>query len=175
MRSHGVGLFLIVLAAPLSGQALTTDVGIRSIDTPQVTLADRIDAALALPVRTLEMREAGVSDRAIRDVLEVMQARNLPTPEQIDILGAERDAVREGKPHANFGAFVQARLDAGMRGPALAEAIRTERLRRTPDSMASQEIAFVDAQPPVSQLPNPAHARHRGSSNAHHAVWGRRP
>lgn len=175
MRAYGVGLVLVVVTAPLSAQALTTDIGIRSISTPQVTLADRIDAALALPLRTDDLRAVGVRDTSIRRLFEVMEARNLPAAEQLDILTAERDAVREGKPHAGFATFVQQRLDAGVRGPSLAREIHDERLRRSPDSMAAQEIAYVDAQPAVSQLPNPAHARRRGSSNAHHAVWGRRP
>jgi hypothetical protein len=175
MRYHGVGLILIVVAAPLAAQELTTDIGIRSIGTPQVTLADRIDAALALPLRTADLRAVGVRDTSIRRLFEVMEARNLPTAEQVDILTAARDAVREGKPHAGFASFVQRRLDAGVRGPALAREIHDERIRRTPDSMAAEELAFGDAQPVVSQLPDPAHARLRGSAPAHHARWGTRP
>jgi hypothetical protein len=165
----------MVAAAPLSAQALTTDVGIRDIGTLQVTLTDRINTALALPFRTMEMREAGVPDRSIRELLEVMEARNLPVAEQLDILTTERDGVREGKPHADFGAFVQGRLDAGARGTGLAQEIRTERLRRTPDSMAAQQIAFVDVEAPVSQLPDPAHARRHGSKRWHNWTWGKRP
>ena len=183
MRAYRVAHSLIIVAATaslslsagLSAQALTTDIGVRSIGTPQVTLADRIDAALALPLRTVELREVGVHDKALRRLFEVMEARNLPTAEQLDILTAERDAVREGKPHANFASFVQARLDAGVRGSSLAREIHDERLRRTPDSMAAQDIAFVDATPVESQLPNPAHARRHGAASAHHATWGRRP
>ncbi len=183
MQAYKVVLSLIVVAATaslslsadLSAQALTTDIGIRSIGTPQVTLADRIDAALALPLRTVELREVGVRDKSIRQLFEVMGARNLPTAEQLDILTAERDAVREGKPHANFAAFVQDRLDAGVRGVSLAQAIHVERLRRTPSSMGVQQVAFADVPPAESQLPNPAHARRRGAASAHHATWGRRP
>ena len=175
MRIYGAGFFLVVLAAPLAAQALTTDIDIRSIGTPQVTLADRIDAALALPLRTTELREVGVRDKSIRQLFEVMQARNLPTSEQIDILTAERDAVREGKPHANFAAFVQGRLDAGVRGTSLAREIHNERLRRTPDSMAAQDLAFVEVTPIESQLPNPAHVRRHGSTRPHNWTWGRRP
>ncbi len=175
MQAYQVVLSLVLVAAPLSAQALTTDIDIRSIGTPQVTLADRIDAALALPLRTVELREVGVRDKSIRQLFEVMQARNLPTSEQIDILTAERDAVREGKPHANFAAFVQGRLDAGVRGTSLARAIHEERLRRTPDSMAAQDIAFVEVTPVESQLPNPAHVRRHGSIRPHNWTWGKRP
>lgn len=175
MRGQGAVLFLIVITAPLSAQALTTDIGIRSIGTPQVTLADRIGAALALPLRTDDLRAVGVRDTSIRRLLEVMETRNLPAAEQLDILTAERDAVREGKPHAGFAAFVQERLDAGARGSSLAREIHDERIRRSPDSMAAEEVAFTDDQPVISQLPNPAHARRRGGYSAHHAVWGRRP
>jgi hypothetical protein len=175
MRVPTVIFSLTIVAAPLSGQALTTDVGIRDIGTLQVTLADRINSALALPFRTVEMREAGVPDRSIRELLEVMEARNLPGIEQLDILTTERDAVREGKPHADFGAFVQGRLDAGARGTGLAQEIRTERLRRTPDSIAAEQIAVVDLDAPVSQLPDPAHTRHHGSRRWHNWTWGKRP
>jgi len=175
MQAYKVVLSLMVVATPLAAQALTTDIGIRSIGTPQVTLADRIDAALTLPLRTVEMREVGIPNKAIRRLLDEMQVRNLPTAEQLDILATETDAVREGKPHADFGAFVQGRLDAGERGASLAQAIQAERLRRTPDSAVIQEIAFADVPPAVSQLPDPAHVRRNGSTRPHAWTWGKRP
>lgn len=86
----------------LSAQALTTDVGIRGIATPQVTLADRIDAALALPLRTMEMRDVGFSEEAIRQLLGEMATFNLPTATQLAVLTSARDAVREGRPPLDY-------------------------------------------------------------------------
>lgn len=175
MRGYRLVLSLVLVAAPLSAQALTTDIGIRDIGTPQVTLRDRIEGALALPLRTAEMRALGIHDGGIRRLLEAMQARNLPTSEQLEVLATARDAVLEGKPHADFGAFVQGRLDAGLRGASLAQAIHLERLRRTPDSPTVVALAFADEPPAVSQLPDATHPRRAGQVRRYKGTWGRHP
>ena len=99
----------------------------------------------------------------------------LETDEQLDILATARDAVLEGKPHADFGAFVQGRLDAGLRGASLAQAIHLERLRRTPDSPTVVALAFADEPPAVSQLPDATHPRRAGQVRRYKGTWGRHP
>jgi hypothetical protein len=113
MRILTAALTISLLAAPLSGQALTTDVGIRGHTSPQVSLAARIDAALALPLRTMEMRDVGMSDEAIGHLLDEMAAFNLPATAQLAVLTSARDAVREGRPPVEYVTSARRLQEAG--------------------------------------------------------------
>jgi hypothetical protein len=86
----------------------------------------QILAAARLPVSALEARRAGVPDSAVRAVLDAMQRRQVPPGDAKDVLDEERADARQHGPIDNFGAFVQSRLDAGLRGRDLAAAIRAE-------------------------------------------------
>jgi hypothetical protein len=90
----------------------------------------RIAAILGIPARADEVRRAGVPDSTVRGVLDVLIGRAVPPEEVEQILVTERDAAREHGPTDNFGAFVQARLDQGLRGRELAAAIRAEHVAR---------------------------------------------
>jgi hypothetical protein len=118
-----VTMALILLTAP-AGAAQD----VAPAATP--SLIDRIRAASKLPIRTAEVREAGVPDSSVRRVMDVFRQRNTEPAEAEAILTAERDAAREHGPSDNFGEFVQGQLESGKRGRELAEAIRAEHQAR---------------------------------------------
>jgi hypothetical protein len=86
--------------------------------------------ALQLPALVTEARRAGVTDALVRGVLDGLRRRGLPADEAALVVREEVDAVNAGAPKDNFGGFVQRQLDAGLRGRALAEAIRAEHRAR---------------------------------------------
>jgi hypothetical protein len=86
--------------------------------------------ALQLPALVTEARRAGVADAVVRGVLDGLRRRGLPADEAALVIREEVDAVNAGAPKDNFGGFVQRQLDAGLRGRALAEAIRAEHQAR---------------------------------------------
>jgi len=86
--------------------------------------------ALQLPALMTEARRAGVTETVVRDVLDGLRRRGQPADQAALVLREEVDAVKAGAPKDNFGAFVHRQLDAGLRGRALAEAIRAEHRAR---------------------------------------------
>ena len=82
--------------------------------------------ALQLPALATEARRAGVPEAAVQGVLDELRRRGLPADEAALVVREEVDAVNAGAPKDNFGEFVHRQLDAGLRGQALAEAIRAE-------------------------------------------------
>lgn len=86
----------------------------------------RVISAANLPVSADQARKEGAPSGVIAQVLAAMEAANVPAGEAREILDEERAALREHGPVDNFGAFVQSKLDAGLRGRELAAAIRAE-------------------------------------------------
>jgi hypothetical protein len=86
--------------------------------------------ALRLPTLLTEARQAGVTEVVVREVLEEFRRRGLPADEAARVIREEVDAVHAGAPRNNFGGFVRLQLDAGLRGRALADAIRAEHRAR---------------------------------------------
>lgn len=86
--------------------------------------------ALQLPTLVTEARRAGVTDAVVRGVLDGLRRRGLPADDAARVVREEVDAVHAGAPKDNFGGFVHRQLDAGLRGRALAEAIRAEHRAR---------------------------------------------
>ena len=82
--------------------------------------------AIRLPGVTQEARRAGIPDEDIAKVIDIARERDLPPEERREIFEGATEIARETGPVDNFGAFVQARLAEGLRGRALAEAIRAE-------------------------------------------------
>jgi hypothetical protein len=82
--------------------------------------------ALRLPGATQEARVLGVPDSDIRAILDRSRERRLSAAAVTDMIEGGNKAIREHGPIDNFGAFVQRRLDEGLRGRDLAEAIRAE-------------------------------------------------
>lgn len=86
--------------------------------------------ALRLPALGTEARRAGVADSQVRELLDALRRRGLPAADAEAVLHEEVTAVRAGAPKDNFGAFVHRQLEAGLRGRALAAAIRAEHGRQ---------------------------------------------
>ena len=105
---------LLILPTPLAAQSIL----------------EQIQGALRLPTIATDARQSGVPDDQVTGVLEQIRRRRLPAGDASRVMDEELRAVREGGPANNFGAFVQSRLDAGLRGRELAEAIRAEHARR---------------------------------------------
>jgi hypothetical protein len=66
----------------------------------------------------------------VSEVLNGLRGRGLSADEAARVVGEEVDAINAGEPKDNFGGFVQQQLDAGLRGRALAQAIRAEHQAR---------------------------------------------
>ncbi len=86
--------------------------------------------ALQLPALVTEARQAGVTETVVGELLTALRQRGLPADQAAVVVREEVDAVNLGEPKDNFGVFVHQQLDAGLRGNALAEAIRTEHRAR---------------------------------------------
>jgi hypothetical protein len=82
--------------------------------------------ALRLPRTTLEARTLGVPESDIRAILDKAREKRVPAADVNELFEHENRAIREHGPVDNFGAFVQSRLNEGLRGRDLAEAIRAE-------------------------------------------------
>ena len=87
-------------------------------------------AAAELPVVALEARRDGVPDAEVRTAVMAMRDKNVRGHDARTVLVEARDARRANGPIDNFGAFVQTKLDAGLRGRELADAIRAEHVAR---------------------------------------------
>jgi hypothetical protein len=86
--------------------------------------------AIRLPALLDEARQVGVTETVVAEVLNGLRGRGLSAGEAAMVLGEEVDAVNAGEPKDNFGGFVLQQLDAGLRGRALAQAIRAEHQAR---------------------------------------------
>jgi hypothetical protein len=114
-----------VLAAVLASPASAQDGGIASGAS-----ARRMLRAILLPLTSGEARKAGIADVEIRELLGLARQRRIPADEMELVLREEVRSARQHGPIDNFGAFVQDRLDHGLRGRELATAIRSEHERR---------------------------------------------
>jgi hypothetical protein len=118
-------LMYLVLAALIDPGQLA------SAQQPTSTIRDRVLAALELPsIVDSIRRRGGIPEDEVRVVVEEARRKNIPANETRDVLKEADNAIRDHGPVDNFGAFVKARLDAGLRGRALAQAIRQEHARR---------------------------------------------
>lgn len=94
------------------------------------TVWDKIRIAMNLPVRTTEAREAGVPEERVRSTIWDIRRGGVSAEDASRIFDEEVRVVREGGSKDNFGAFVKSRVEAGLRGRDLAEAIHAEHARR---------------------------------------------
>ena len=120
MKAYTIAAALSLLAVSVSAQA-TPRAGTR-----RNAEMERLRIATATQHRTVEIRAAGVSENELQSFLNAMTQSNITPKTQLYYLTAERDAARANGPTDNFGSFVQGRLDAGLRGRALADAIHRE-------------------------------------------------
>jgi predicted DNA-binding transcriptional regulator YafY len=92
--------------------------------------ANEILAAAELPVSAAHARKEGVSSRDVREALDAMRTAKVPARDAQVVIDEERIARRTNGPMDNFGAFVQSKLQAGLRGRDLAAAIKAEHAAR---------------------------------------------
>ena len=123
MRLLTIALLALCTAAGVHAQAAA---GPGATDS----LAARIVAASALPALADEIRAAGVPRRDLEGVLTLLGDRRIPATDARRILDEEWRAAREHGPVPGLAGFVRGRLDEGIRGEALAAAIRGEHARR---------------------------------------------
>jgi hypothetical protein len=116
-------LLLAAAVLPWNGLAAQS----QPLDSAAIEALRRV---LRLPQTTADARQAGVSDSAIRVVLDQIRRRGVPAGDAQEVVEAETEAVKAGASKDNFGAFVQSQLAAGKRGRELAEAIRAEHARQ---------------------------------------------
>lgn len=86
--------------------------------------------AIRLPDAAEILRERGVPVDEIEAAIEGAREERVPPEDMTGVFTETAETVEENGPIANFGAFVQERLRAGLRGRDLAAAIRAEHARR---------------------------------------------
>lgn len=111
---------LVILASGASASAQGTD---RS-------LLESVLEAILLPAATQDARTLGVPEADVRSIFTTARERRLPPRTIREIFVESNNAIREHGPIDNFGAFVQQKLDQGLRGRDLGEAIRAEHAKR---------------------------------------------
>ncbi|MEN8006573.1 MAG: hypothetical protein ABFS42_06125 [Candidatus Krumholzibacteriota bacterium] len=94
--------------------------------TEEVSILERVQKAAELITASKEAREAGIPEEEVAKVLKDARERGLSPRETEGILSESTSAVEESGPVDNFGGFVQAKLDEGLRGKELAAAIHAE-------------------------------------------------
>ena len=96
---------------------------------PALAADDGLVRATRLPVVANDLRSAGVPDPEVAAAIRTTQEHGLSAGDAEEVLEEGGRAAREHGPIDNFGAFVQDRLDEGLRGRELAQAIREEHAR----------------------------------------------
>lgn len=118
----------ILLAVPawVQGQEpASRDTGSSQV-AQKVAQVSEILRIIGLPGITEEARREGLPEEDIQIIIEESRRRKLPPSETIAIMEESGHAARENGPVDNFGAFVQSRLDSGLRGRELSDAIHAE-------------------------------------------------
>jgi len=86
--------------------------------------------AIDLPAKAQALRDAGVKPAQLEAALDAADDEGLGADEAEELLEASEKAVKDNGPDDNFGAFVKAKLDEGLRGRELAQAIKEEHARQ---------------------------------------------
>lgn len=105
-----------------------------STGAPQSRVPTAADSAVAraldLPSVMQRARDAGIPDSTLRGVMDQIRRRGIPAGDAIPAVELEVETVEQGGDKNNFGSFVRAQVEGGLRGQELAAAIRAERERR---------------------------------------------
>ena len=94
------------------------------------SLLDKIRSSGKLPWLANEAREAGVPDEQVKRTTNDFFRSGVSADDASRFFDEEVRIVREGGSKENFGAFVRAQVERGLRGRELAEAIHREHARR---------------------------------------------
>lgn len=117
-------LALGLCLAPLSVDAAAPEA--KGGDEAKASAKDRILGALDVPIKAQALRKAGADEKEVKAGLKAAKDKKAHPKDVAELLDAAAKATKEHGPVDNFGAFVQSKLDAGLRGKDLAEAIRAE-------------------------------------------------
>lgn len=99
-------------------------------ENPTTELGRRLMEAVKLPEIAERTREAGVPAEDVKEAIDAMAKKETRGDEATAAMTAAAEATKVHGPVDNFGAFVQEKLDAGLRGKELAQAIREEHAAR---------------------------------------------
>ena len=100
------------------------------ITTPAIADDDDLLLAIRLPAATRDARALGVPDRDVREILASAREHRVRPGSITELFRIENESIRQHGPIDNFGAVVQQKLDAGLRGRDLARAIQAEHATR---------------------------------------------
>ena len=113
-------------------------------------LLQEVLQAVRLPTVTREARVLGVPERDLQAIFTTARERRVPAGSLAELFAEENDAIRKHGPIDNFGAFVQEKLDAGLRGRELAAAIHAEHAARGMGKGRPAEVGKPGRQPGAS-------------------------
>ncbi len=82
--------------------------------------------AAALLAKAQALRDRGVPANEVAEAVRAAKGKGLSASEASDMLDSAEDAAEENGRIDKFGSFVQEKLDEGLRGRELAEAIKAE-------------------------------------------------
>ena len=131
MRKFTLFILLPLLLVFGLAQAQDTEQAKQKLEEKTRTVKEAVDVdhllgVMKLPDETREAREAGIPEKEVRQVVEEARKRGLSAEETGAILREGGKATRENGCVEGFGAFVRERLDKGMRGRELSDAIHAE-------------------------------------------------
>ncbi|HET7602856.1 MAG TPA: hypothetical protein VFK36_07545 [Gemmatimonadales bacterium] len=94
----------------------------------QAKTSDRVLAASSLPRLASDLRDEGVLPDEVRMALQQMRAAQVTPADAARALRAEYQArLKQRSPDVEFGVLVRDQLRKGVRGPALASAVKAAR------------------------------------------------
>ena len=106
--------------------------------------APELLSALDLPLKAHAAREAGIPKEEVSEALDAAKAKQVPAADAAAVLAEATDATKRDGTIDNFGGFVAEKLDSGLRGKELSDAIHAEHQARgmgKPDGKAMPEHA----------------------------------
>lgn len=108
--------------------------GAQGSGAPNTRVPSAADSAVAraldLPAVMQRARAVGIPDSTVRGIMDQMRRRGVPVGDALPAVELEVESVEQGGEKDNFGHFVRAQVESGLRGQALAAAIHAERDRR---------------------------------------------
>ncbi|MDT8368512.1 MAG: hypothetical protein RQ745_04855 [Longimicrobiales bacterium] len=108
---------MIAVSPPIAGQDVTQ-------------VASEILQTILLPKVSEELRESGVPVEEVETAVAAARQSGVSPGEATGVFGEAIKSVGENGPIENFGGFVRAQLERGLRGKELADAIRAEHAAR---------------------------------------------
>ena len=115
---------------------------------PGENLIDRIRRASRLPRAADEAREAGVPEEEVQEVLSTGKRRAVPAGDVETVLEEEAQASRRDERTGEFGGLVRQKMEEGLRGHELIEAVRQERAARRAGRPRGEDPARERAESP---------------------------